>query len=114
MTNLRYTARSDLRTFGVPRGSVLVLQPWYSQENPGLGAFGKDQVKPSGWTELTHKVLKLLDHPYEPLCSHANIILVESRPLVNNLRLAISYLDDVDVRKTSSLCSDVNRDLSGG
>ena len=63
---------------------------------------------------MTHKVLELLDHPCESLCSHTNIIFVKTSPLVNNGRLAASYLDNVDIRKSSSLRSDVNRDFNWG
>jgi hypothetical protein len=52
---------------------------------------------------VTNKVLELFDHPYESLCSYTHVILVKTGSLVNNGRLAVSYLDNVDVRKTPSL-----------
>jgi hypothetical protein len=64
--------------------------------------------------EATHEVLKLLDHPNKSLCSHTNIILVKPRSLVDNGGLSASYLDDVDVRKSSGLSSNVNRESNRG
>lgn len=57
---------------------------------------------------MTHKVLELFDHPCKSFCSNADIILVKTRSLVNNSGLAVSYLNDVDVRKTPGLDSGVN------
>lgn len=62
----------------------------------------------------THKMLKLLDHPCKPFGSYADILLVEPRLLVNNVRFAVPYLDDVNVRKTSSLDENVSRKCERG
>ena len=58
--------------------------------------------------EETHKVLKLANHPSKSLGSFTDIVFVETSALVNNFRFAISYLDNVYVRQTSSLRSNVN------
>ena len=61
-----------------------------------------------GDRNVTYKVLELFDHPYKSFCSHSDIILVKAGSLVDNFRLAVPYLDNVNVRKTSGLRGGVN------
>lgn len=65
----------------------------------------------TGWgkVEGTYKVLKLLDHPGKPFGSHTDIVFVETGALIYNARLAVSYLDDVYVRQSPSLCGNVSQ-----
>ena len=67
-----------------------------------------------GCMEMTHKVLELFDHPCKALCAYAHIILIKTRPLVNNVWPAVPYLDNIDVRKTSSLESSINKHSTRG
>ena len=53
--------------------------------------------------EGTYKVLEFLEHPGKSLGSNADIVLVKTGLLVDDAWFAISYLNDVDVRKGSSL-----------
>ena len=64
--------------------------------------------------EGTHKVLELLEHPGKSLGSNADIILVETGLLVDDAWFAISYLDDVDVWKGSSLGGVLDGNPTGG
>ena len=59
-------------------------------------------------------MLEFLDHPHKSLRPHTNIILVKTTSLVNNGRLAASYLDNVYVRETPSLGSNVNQRFEQG
>ena len=59
-------------------------------------------------------MLEFLDHPHKSLRSHTNIILVKTTSLVNNGRLAASYLDNVYVRETPSLGSNVSQRFERG
>jgi len=53
--------------------------------------------------EGTYEVLEFLEHPGKSLGSNADIIFVKTGLLVDDAWFAVSYLDDVDVRKGSSL-----------
>jgi len=64
--------------------------------------------------EETHKMLKLLDHPCKSLGSYTDILLVKTRSLVNNVRFAVSYLNNVDVWETSSLGGNVSQGFNRG
>jgi len=64
--------------------------------------------------EETHKMLKLLDHPRKSFGSHTGILLIKTGSLVNNVWFAVPYLDDVDVRQTSRLRSNVSQEPNRG
>ena len=55
-------------------------------------------------------MVKLLHHPCKSLGSHADIVRFKSGALINNGKFAVSYLDDVNVRQTSSLRSSVSQE----
>ena len=99
--------------------------PWDQHPSFGHSIHGKIQirelltkirVKQDGGTEVTYKMLELVNHPYKPLRAHTNIILVKTRSPVDNVRLALSNLDDIDVRKSPGLDSSttLNENLETG
>ena len=57
-----------------------------------------------------YKMLELLEHPGESLGSYANIIIIETGLLVNNGWFAVSYLNNVDVGKSSGLSENVSHE----
>ena len=59
-------------------------------------------------------MLELLEHPGKSLRSYADILLVEAGLLVNDARFAVSYLDDVDIRKDPSLGINVSQEFDRG